>query len=89
MFQACPQSFNLTLIQGIDARIDRMIMGLFGKKYKCDTCGASFKSQNELMEHGKIHMQSSQTGSFKCQACGMSFQSQADLRQHTQRTHGM
>lgn len=53
-------------------------MGLFGKKYKCDTCGASFKSQNELMEHSKMHMQGSQASSFKCEACGMSFPTQAD-----------
>lgn len=39
-------------------------MGLFGKKYKCDTCGTSFKSQNELMEHAKLHMQTSQPSSF-------------------------
>jgi DNA-directed RNA polymerase subunit RPC12/RpoP len=65
------------------------MLGLFGKKYKCDTCGASFKSQNELMEHGKIHMHASQAGSFKCQACGMSFPSQAELKQHSQRVHGM
>ncbi len=31
-------------------------MGLFGKKYKCSTCGAKFKTEAELMEHGKIHM---------------------------------
>ena len=62
-------------------------MGLFGKKYKCDTCGASFKTQSELMEHGKMHMQA-QSSSFKCQACGMSFPTQAELKQHSQRAHG-
>ncbi len=65
------------------------MLGLFGKKYKCDTCGAKFKSQSELTEHGKTHMMSSQTGSFKCQSCGMSFPSQADLKQHAQKAHGM
>ena len=65
-----------------------MIVGLFGKKYKCDTCGASFKSQSELMEHSKVHNPGSQKASFKCQACGMSFSSQAELMQHSQRVHG-
>jgi hypothetical protein len=31
-------------------------MGLFGKKYKCSTCGAKFKTEAEMMEHGKTHM---------------------------------
>jgi len=30
-------------------------MGLFGKKYKCSTCGAKFKTEAEMMEHGKMH----------------------------------
>ena len=72
-----------------DSRIVGNMLGLFGKKYKCETCGASFKSQNELMEHGKMHTMSSQTGGFKCQSCGMSFSNQADLKQHAQKAHGM
>ena len=63
-------------------------MGLFGKKYKCDTCGASFKSQNELMEHSKMHTQGSVL-ELQCQACGMSFPTQAEPKQHSQRSHGM
>jgi hypothetical protein len=28
----------------------------FGKKYKCEKCGAKFKTENELAEHkGKEH----------------------------------
>ena len=30
-------------------------MGLFGKKYKCSTCGARFKTEVEMMEHAKMH----------------------------------
>ncbi len=63
------------------------MLGLFGKKYKCDTCGASFKSQAELMEHAKIHSQTS--ASFRCQACGATFASQAALNQHSQMIHKM
>lgn len=65
------------------------MIGLFGKKYKCDACGASFKTQSELIEHNKTHMKGSQTASFKCQACGASFATQAELQQHSQRVHGM
>ena len=31
-------------------------MGIFGKKYKRSTCGAKFKTEAELMEHSKMHM---------------------------------
>ena len=65
------------------------MIGLFGKKYKCETCGASFKSQNELMEHGKMHIQGAQPTSFKCQTCAMSFATQAELKQHAQKAHAM
>ncbi len=66
------------------------MLGLFGKKYKCATCGASFKSQDELTNHSKMHMQtSSQAGSFRCQACGASFNSQMELSQHSQKVHHM
>ncbi len=65
-------------------------MGLFGKKYKCSTCGASFKSERELMDHGKVHMQqTAKSGAFACAACNMSFSTESELRQHNQRVHGM
>ena len=32
-----------------------VLLGLFGKKYKCSTCGAKFKTEAEMMEHGKMH----------------------------------
>jgi DNA-directed RNA polymerase subunit RPC12/RpoP len=64
-------------------------MGLFGKKYKCDNCGAAFGSQNELMTHSKIHMQASKPAGIACQACGMSFQTQAEFQQHQQSMHRM
>ncbi len=66
-------------------------MGLFGKKYKCDTCGAKFDSQDKLMEHGKMHMQTSAqtTASFKCSSCGMSFGSQNELMERSKKAHRM
>ena len=66
-------------------------MGLFGKKYKCNTCGASFKSEKELMEHSKVHMRQSGSNlaSFNSAACGITFATEGELRQHNQRVHGM
>jgi len=70
-----------------------MVFG-FGKKYKCDTCGAKFSTEAELKDHGKMHMQpiatmvpSMQAMSFKCSACGMSFGSQTELTEHNKRAH--
>ena len=70
-----------------------MVFG-FGKKFKCDTCGAKFSTEAELKEHGKIHMQpmasagsQQQAMSVKCAACGMSFGSQAELTEHNKRAH--
>lgn len=70
-----------------------MVFG-FGKKFKCETCGAKFSTESELMEHNKTHMQSmsatapqSQAMSYKCSTCGMSFGSQAELMEHNKRAH--
>jgi DNA-directed RNA polymerase subunit RPC12/RpoP len=64
-------------------------LGLFDKKYKCTSCSASFKSQDELMQHSKVHMQASQPAGLACQACGISFQTQAEFQQHKQTVHRM
>jgi len=66
----------------------------FGKKYKCDACGAKFSTETELMEHQKTHTMSGQSASkqvqqFKCKTCGMMFDSQPDLAEHTKRAHRM
>jgi DNA-directed RNA polymerase subunit RPC12/RpoP len=73
-----------------------MVFG-FGKKFKCDTCGAKFSTEAELKEHGKMHMKAMapmaatgsqmQAMSFKCSVCGMSFSSQAELTEHDKRAH--
>jgi hypothetical protein len=34
-----------------------MNLGIFGKKYRCETCGAKFDSQDKLSEHSKTHVQ--------------------------------
>ena len=66
----------------------------FGKKYKCDTCGAKFTTESEVTEHQKTHTMSGQSKSaqvqqFKCKTCGMMFDSQPDLMQHTRQNHRM
>ena len=30
-------------------------MGIFGKKYKCNVCGAKFDSEQKLADHNKSH----------------------------------
>jgi DNA-directed RNA polymerase subunit RPC12/RpoP len=49
--------------------------------YKCEMCGATFGSKEEIMNHGKMHMKSGhpQQQNFKCSACGASFNSQQEL----------
>ncbi|MGI0086307.1 MAG: C2H2-type zinc finger protein, partial [Nitrososphaerales archaeon] len=57
--------------------------------YKCNTCGASFNSQEELMSHGRMHMKGGQTQQFKCEACGATFDTQSKLMEHAKSAHPM
>jgi uncharacterized C2H2 Zn-finger protein len=57
--------------------------------FKCPTCGASFSTKDELMQHGKIHMSSAPKQEFKCPACGMTFASQQELMDHKAKAHPM
>ena len=50
--------------------------------YTCSTCGASFSSQRELMQHGKMHMTTKTASEYKCPTCGTSFTSQTELMEH-------
>jgi DNA-directed RNA polymerase subunit RPC12/RpoP len=61
-------------------------MGLFGKKFKCQTCGAKFDSEAKLHEHAEIHAQEA-AKSFKCATCGAAFTSEAELDKHTRDAH--
>ncbi|HXW36817.1 MAG TPA: C2H2-type zinc finger protein [Nitrososphaerales archaeon] len=65
-----------------------MVFG-FGKKYKCDACGAKFSTEAELKEHAKVHAVPSggsggqtQAMAFKCSQCSASFATQAELTEH-------
>ncbi|MDG6997535.1 MAG: C2H2-type zinc finger protein [Nitrososphaerota archaeon] len=61
------------------------------ESFKCQSCGATFSSQAELMNHGRMHMKSGQPQqqSFKCNACGASFGSQQELMDHAKKSHPM
>ncbi len=71
-----------------------MVFG-FGKKFKCDTCGAKFSTDAELKEHAKVHAQPAmaagpqQAMAFKCTACSASFATQAELADHAKKVHKM
>ena len=57
--------------------------------FKCPTCGASFVTKAELMEHGKAHMSSKPAQEFKCPACGTAFANQQALMDHKAKAHPM
>lgn len=57
--------------------------------YKCPTCGATFGTKDELMQHGKAHMSSKQQQEFKCPACGATFATQRELMDHKAKAHPM
>jgi len=66
------------------------MVGLFGRKQKCQTCGAEFNSESKLMEHAKMHMQASSqraADTYKCATCGATFTSEAHLDEHTRKAH--
>lgn len=69
-------------------------MGLFRKNgFECKARGTSFRSEEELAEHGKIHMTTrddhSQHEHFSCGACGTTFHSNNELKEHAERQHAM
>jgi uncharacterized C2H2 Zn-finger protein len=57
--------------------------------YECPTCGATFDTESDLKEHGKVHMSSTPTQQFKCPACGATFATQQELRDHNAKAHPM
>ncbi len=54
---------------------------------KCETCGATFATEEELKEHEETHMTKAE--SFKCQACRATFGSQQLLEEHIREAHPM
>ncbi len=52
----------------------------------CETCGASFNSQAELVNHGQAHMRAER---YNCDGCGAVFRSQPELAEHVAKRHQM
>ena len=65
-------------------------MRLFGRKHRCQTCGAEFDSEDKLKDHAKMHIQASSqpaAATFKCATCGATFNSEDHLDAHTRKDH--
>ncbi len=60
-----------------------------GGSFNCPACGATFSTEAELKEHGKMHMASKPAQQFKCSACGASFSTQQELMDHKAKAHPM
>ena len=59
-------------------------MNLFGKKFPCDKCKSSFKSQEDLVNHARhVHHQTI----VKCGECGQEFVHEADRLHHARKEH--
>ena len=54
---------------------------------KCEACGATFATEEELMQHNETHAM--KVESFECQACGATFGSQQLLEEHIKKAHPM
>ncbi len=54
---------------------------------KCEACGATFATEEELMQHNETH--ATKVESFECQACGATFGSQRLLEEHIKEAHPM
>ena len=68
------------------------LMGGFGKKFKCEECGAKFKTEAELGTHAKRHVKvtaENDTGSglLPCSTCMEEFETPAELQEHVKQFH--
>lgn len=59
-------------------------MKLF-KKAKCEQCGNSFSSDEELMQHKQIIH--GKDLPYDCKVCNQNFSNMQDMRAHLQRNH--
>jgi hypothetical protein len=71
-------------------------MGWFGKKFKCEACGAKFKTEGELADHAKTHaggqggkggQGQGQAGAFECDICMEFFDTAGELKAHKKEFH--
>jgi len=68
------------------------LMGWFGKKIKCEACGAKFKTEAELADHAKRHRTAAKendtgSGLVPCETCMEELESQAELQEHIKQFH--
>ena len=67
--------------------------GLSKGEFKCDGCGQTFATKDELEEHAKAHMSSAavppSAEEYSCQACGKKFKTKEDLTKHAKEAHPM
>jgi DNA-directed RNA polymerase subunit RPC12/RpoP len=76
------------ILGGVVGGLSTRVSG--GQAYKCESCGASFASKEELMNHGKMHLRSAtEQQQYKCSACGAGFNSQSELMEHSKKSHPM
>jgi DNA-directed RNA polymerase subunit RPC12/RpoP len=59
------------------------------EQYRCEKCGTTFESQEELQQHAsRSHSATGGAGgSYRCDACGSGFGSQEELEKHAQAEH--
>jgi len=57
-------------------------------EFKCQACGATFPSQETLMQHAaSAHPQPQKQ--FACKVCGVTFSSESELQAHARSAHAM
>ena len=56
------------------------------EKFKCESCGLNFYTQENLEEHLNQHERAMEL--FRCDKYKMSFQSKEDLEKHVRELHG-
>jgi uncharacterized C2H2 Zn-finger protein len=54
--------------------------------FKCENCGMTFSTQEDLEAHKMEHQRAAEL--FRCEKCKMSFQSKDELEKHMQELHG-
>jgi uncharacterized C2H2 Zn-finger protein len=57
-----------------------------GEEFKCENCGLTLSTKEELEEHMKQHERAAEL--FRCEKCKMSFQSKDELEKHMRELHG-
>jgi DNA-directed RNA polymerase subunit RPC12/RpoP len=54
-------------------------------KYTCRTCSGTFLTEQQLIEHRRIH-EDSEANEYRCSVCGEAFATESKLAEHA-KTH--